>query len=216
MSAGDVVVEFDPENQLQRVDDYQDSVVQLKGSIRKMVANLAASQEAHEQKLRMARADWQKALLDLKTAPIRSKIDSEKLRLNAEEAELNYNRLVEEQALLEESQQASIRASQLALEKSAIEMERARNNVNRMRMTTPIAGVVVFGTLVLNGDLRQIREGDQVSPGQPVLHVVDTGSMALSGTANQVDVDRVRPSVVTPKPAIEGHFKTGHRTVART
>jgi multidrug resistance efflux pump len=191
VKSGDIVVEFDPENQLQRLDDYEDSVVLLKNSIRKMTANLAASKEAHEQKVRTARADWQKALLDLKTQPVRSKIDAEKLRLTAEEMELSYRRLAAERVLVEQSQLASIRDSELQLQKSALELERARNNLKRMTMTAPIDGIVVMATVVINGDLRQIRDGDQVSAGQPVLHVVDTGSMALSAVANQVDAERM-------------------------
>ena len=192
VKAGDVVAQFDPENQVQRLDDYQDSVVQLKNSIGKMIANLAASKEAHEQKVRMAWADRQKALLDLKTTPIRSQIDAEKLRLTAEETELKHKEMVAQQALVEESQRASIRASALVLKQSAIELERAENNVKRMTMTAPIEGIVVIGSVVLNGEHRQIREGDQVSPGQPVLYIVDPSSMALNGTANQVDAERMR------------------------
>jgi HlyD family secretion protein len=192
VKAGDVVVRFDPENQMQRLDDYQDSVVQLNNSIRRMVANLAASKEAHEQKVRVSRANWQKALLDLKTAPIRSAIDAEKLRLTAEETDLQYKQMVAEEALVEESQAAAIRASKLVLAQSAIEMERAQNNVKRMSMRSPIDGIVVIGNVVLNGDLRQIREGDDVSPGQPIMYVVDPGSMLLDGSVNQVDAERLR------------------------
>jgi multidrug efflux pump subunit AcrA (membrane-fusion protein) len=147
--AGDVVVEFDPESQLQRLDDYQDSVIQLKNSIRKLTANLAASEEAHEQKVRTAHADWQKALLDLKAGPVRSRIDAEKLQLTAEEAELRHARLMAERALVEESQLASIHASELLLQKSALELERARNNLKRMTMAAPIDGIVVMANVVL-------------------------------------------------------------------
>jgi HlyD family secretion protein len=192
LKAGDVVVQFDPESQVQRLDDYQDSVVQTKNSIRKLVANLTANKEAHQQSVRVARANWQKALLDLKTAPIRSTVDAEKLRLTAEETELQYQQLIAEQALVEESQRASIRVSELVLDQSAIEMERAQSNVKRMTMTSPIAGMVVIGSVALNGELRQIREGDQVSPGQPILYVVDSGSMVLEGNVNQVDAERLR------------------------
>jgi HlyD family secretion protein len=192
VEAGDVIVEFDAENQAQRVDDYRDSVVQLKSSIRKMIANLAASKEEHEQKVRTAWANWQKALLDVKTVAVRSSIDAEKLRLSAEEGELTYRQLAAEQALVEESQQASIRSSELVLARAAIEVERAQNNVKRMTITAPIDGVVVTGNVVLNGELRPIRDGDQVSAGQPVLSVVDTGSMALNAAANQVDAQRMR------------------------
>ena len=192
VKAGDVVVEFDQENQLQRLDDYQDSVVQLNNSVRKMMANLAANKEAHDQKVRAAEAAWQKALLDLKTGEVRSKIDAEKFRLLAEEAELQYKQLEAERPLVEESQRAAIRDSELTLQKSKLEMERARLNLKRMSMTSPIDGIVVMASVVVNGELRQIRDGDQVAAGQPVLHIVDTASMALNATANQVDAERLR------------------------
>jgi multidrug efflux pump subunit AcrA (membrane-fusion protein) len=71
-------------------------------------------------------------------------------------------------------------------------MERAQNNVKRMTMTSPIDGIVVIGNVVLSSDLRQIREGDDVSPGQPIMYVVDPGSMLLDGSVNQVDAERLR------------------------
>jgi HlyD family secretion protein len=192
VKAGDVVAEFDPQNQLQRLDDYKDSVVQLENSIKKMVANLAATKEAHDQDVRTSKADWDKAVLDLKTAPIRSQIDAEKYRLTMEEAELKYKQLVKESALLEESQRAAIRSSELNRDQSKIELQRAENNVKRMTIKAPIDGMVVMGNLVLNNELRQIREGDQISAGQPFMYIVDPTSMVLNATVNQVDAERLR------------------------
>jgi multidrug efflux pump subunit AcrA (membrane-fusion protein) len=192
VKAGDVVVQFDPENQVQRLDDYKDSVVQLRNSVRRMMANLAARKEEYAQQVRVAWADWQKAVLDQKTAEIRSEIDAEKLRLTTEEADLKYKQLLAQQALVEESQRASIRASELTLAESAVELGRVENNVKRMTMAAPIDGIVVMANLVINGELRQVREGDQVSPGQPVLYIVDASSMALNATVNQVDAERMR------------------------
>ena len=192
VKAGAVVAEFDPESQAQRLDDYKDSVVQMENTISKMLATLSANKEAHVQKVRVARAEWQKAMLDSRTAVIRSEIDAEKMRLTAEEAELRHKQLVAEQALVEESERAAIRASELTRDQAEIELERAENNVKRMTITSPIDGIVVIGSVVLNGELRQIREGDQVSAGQPFLYIVDPRSMILNAAANQVDADRMR------------------------
>ena len=192
VKTGDVVVEFDPENQVQRLDDYRDSVVQLKNSVRKMIANLAATKESHDQRIRVAWAEWQKALLDLKTVKIRTAIDAEKIRLSVEEAELTHQQLLAQRSRVEESQRASIRSSELLLAQAALELDRVERNVKRMSITSPIDGIVVSGNVVLNGELRQIREGDQVAAGQPVLYVVDPSSMVLNGTANQVDAERLR------------------------
>lgn len=195
VKAGDVVAQFDPQNQLQRLDDYKDSVIRLENSVKKMIANLAATKEAHDQSIRTAKAEWDRAVLDLKTESVRSAIDAEKFKLAVEEAEAKYKQLVAESALVDESQRAAIRSSELNRQQSAIEMQRAQNNVERMTIKAPIDGIIVMGNLVLNGELRQIREGDQIAAGQPFMSIVDPSSMVLNATVNQVDAERMRLSM---------------------
>ncbi len=192
VKTGDVVAEFDPQFQQQRLDDYKDSVIQLENSIKKMTANLAATKEAHDQTVRQAKADWERAQLDLKTADVRSKIDAEKFKLSVEEAELKYKQLVAESSLVEESQRAAIRSSELNRDQSKIELQRAENNVQRMTIKSPMDGIVVMASIVRNGEFGQIREGDQVNAGQPFLTIVDPRSMVLNATVNQVDAERLR------------------------
>lgn len=192
VKAGDVVAEFDPQFQLQRLDDYRDSVVQLENSIKKMAANLAATKEAHDQTVRSSKADWDKALLDLKTADVRSQIDAEKFKLAVEESEAKYKQLVYESSLVEESQRAAIRSSELNRDQSKIELSRAETNVQRMTIKSPMDGIVVMASIVRNGEFGQIREGDQVNAGQPFVTIVDPRSMVLNATVNQVDAERLR------------------------
>jgi HlyD family secretion protein len=192
VKTGDVVAEFDPQFQLQRLDDYKDSVIQLENSIKKMTANLAATKEAHDQTVRSAKADWDKALLDLKTADVRSKIDAEKYKLAVEEADAKYKQLVFESSLVDESQRAQIRSSELNRDQSRIELQRAEINVQRMTVKSPIDGIVVMASIVRNGEFGQIREGDQVNAGQPFVTIVDPSSMVLNATVNQVDAERLR------------------------
>ena len=193
VKTGEVAAEFDPQFQLQRLDDYKDSVVQLENSIKKMVANLAATKEAHDQTVRSSKADWDKAVLDLKTADIRSAIDAEKFKLAVEETEAKYKQLVYESSLVEESQRAAIRSSELNRDQSRIELQRAELNVQRMVIKSPMDGIVVMQSIVrTGGEFGQIREGDQISAGQPFMSIVDPSSMVLNATVNQVDAERLR------------------------
>jgi multidrug efflux pump subunit AcrA (membrane-fusion protein) len=192
VKSGDVVAEFDPQFQQQRLDDYKDSVIQQENTVKKMIANLAAVKEAHDQQVRTAKADWDKALLDLQTADVRSKIDAEKFKLSVEEAELKYKQLVAESALVEESQRAQIRANELNREQVKLELQRAETNVQRMVIKSPMDGIVVMASIVRNGEFGQIREGDQVNAGQPFVTIVDPRSMVLNATVNQVDAERLR------------------------
>src|SRR5205823_1215427 len=177
IKSGETVAEFDPTNQLARLDDYKDSSVQQENMVKKMLANLAAFKESHDQQVRSAKADWDKALLDLKTADVRSQIDAEKFKLSVEEADAKYKQLVAESALVEESQRAQIRSSELNRDQSKIEMARAENNVQKMTMKSPMDGIVVMQSIVRNGEFGQIREGDQVQAGQPFVQIVDPSTM---------------------------------------
>jgi multidrug efflux pump subunit AcrA (membrane-fusion protein) len=188
----DVVAEFDPTNQLLRLDDYKDTVIQTDNSIRKQIASLAATKEAHDQTVRAAKAAWDQAVLDLGTIPVKAAIDAENLKLVAEEAEATYKQLVFEDSLVIESQRATIRVSELTKDQSAIELQRAEGNVKRMEIHSPMDGIAVMASIVRNGEFGQVREGDQVNAGQPFLTIVDPSSMILNATVNQVDAERLR------------------------
>jgi HlyD family secretion protein len=192
VKTGDVVGQFDPLMQQQRLDDYKDSVIQTQNSVRKMIANLATIREAHDQTVLTAKANWDKAVLDLQTAPIRSAIDAEKYKLAAEQTEATYKQLLYEASLVIEQQAAQIRVQQLNLDQAAIELKRAENNVQRMTIKTPMDGIVVMQSIVRNGEFGQIREGDQVFAGQPFMQIVDPSSMVLNATVNQVDAEKLR------------------------
>jgi HlyD family secretion protein len=192
VKAGDVVGEFDTQNQLQRLDDYRDTVVQLEGQIRKMTADLEAAREQRAQAIRTAKSAWDQAQLDLKTGPVLSDIDREKFRLTVEEDQLAYQEQLKEMSAFEESQRASLRSSQFSLDQARSELQRAERNIQKMTIRAPIDGMAVLANVVLNNETRQVREGDQIFAGQPFLSIVDPRSMILKATVNQVDAERMR------------------------
>ncbi|HEY1242049.1 MAG TPA: HlyD family efflux transporter periplasmic adaptor subunit [Bryobacteraceae bacterium] len=189
---GQVVAEFDTEAQRTRLDDYKDSVVQLDANITRLKANLAASKESLTQQVRSAKANWDKAVLDLQTAPIRSAIDAEKYKIAVEEAKEAYAELVKQAQLQDVSQTAQIKASEFDRDQSKIELQRAEANIERMTMKSPIRGIAVLQTLFRQGQMAQVRMGDQVNPGQTFLSIVDPSSMVINATVNQVDAEKIR------------------------
>jgi HlyD family secretion protein len=192
VKAGDVVAEFDPQFQLQRLDDYKDSVIQNENSVKKLLANLAATQEAEDQKLRASKASWQQSVLDLQTAPVRSRIQAEQFKLTAEQNEATFKQVTEEDRLTGVSQRALVRVTELNRDQTKIEMQRAESNVQKMTIKSPMDGITVMASIVRNGEYGQVREGDTINAGQPFLTIVDTSSMVLNAGVNQVDAEKLR------------------------
>jgi multidrug resistance efflux pump len=150
------------------------------------------AKKAHDQSVDTSKAAWDKAQLDLQTIPVRSAIEAEDFHLAEQEMAAHYKQVLAENADFDISQQAQLRASQLDRDQSKLELQRAQNNVDRMVMKSPIDGIVVMQTIFRGGDFGQVRQGDQIYPGQVFMTIVDPSSMVLNATINQVDSEVLR------------------------
>ncbi|MGB9611373.1 MAG: efflux RND transporter periplasmic adaptor subunit [Bryobacteraceae bacterium] len=189
---GDVVAEFDIQFQLLRLDDFKATVEQAERTLRSLDAQIDVARKSFRQTLEQARAAVEKAKLDIKTTPVRSVIDAEILRLSLEEAEANL-RMVEAAIPQQEiSLRSQRRQAELDLQQAKLELERAQRNVERMIIRAPMDGMFVAETIRRGNEFGQIQAGDQVFPGQMFGRIVDPGSMLVSATVNQADVESIR------------------------
>jgi HlyD family secretion protein len=189
---GDMVAEFDRQYMLNRIDDYKDSVIQAEASIKNKKANLAVALEAHAQQVRAAKADMEKAKLDLQTLEVVSDIDAERLKLAAEETEAHHKQLLTEVPLLEASQKADLRNSEISLETAKIELQKSVSNAERMILKAPMDGMVVMQSVRRGMEFGQARKGDQIYSGQMFMQIVDPSSMVVNASVNQVDAELLR------------------------
>jgi HlyD family secretion protein len=189
---GDVVAEFDRQSMLLRLDDYRASVATIEANIGKLKAELYAAKEAHNQLVRVARADLEQTLLDLKTIEVRSAIQSERFQLAEQQARARLKQVMEEARLFDASQAAQLRAAELDYNQAKIELSRSEANAERMVLRAPIDGLVVMQTTVRSGEFGQIREGDQVASGMIFMTIVDPSSMVVNASVNQADSESLR------------------------
>jgi multidrug efflux pump subunit AcrA (membrane-fusion protein) len=189
---GDVVAEFDREGMLTRLNDYEASVIQSEASFKKMKADLDITKKAHDQSILAAKGELGKAELNLKTTPVMGAIETERIKLALEEADARYKQLLKEVNFVEVGIKADIRVAEIELEQSRIELKRAEMNANRMLMTAPIDGLVVMQNTFRGSEFDQVKQGDQLFPGQPFIQIVDTSSMVVNAVVNQLDVEKIR------------------------
>jgi HlyD family secretion protein len=189
---GDVVAEFDRQYMLQRLEDYKSSVAQQQANVKKLRADLDVYREAHRQTIATAKASLEKAKLDIKTTPVRGAIDAERLKLALDEAEAQYKQLLSEVKFVDISEKAQIRNQELDLKASELELKRAEQNADRMLAKSAIDGLTVMQNVFRGSEFAQIQAGDQLYPGQFFMQVVDTSSMIINASLNQVDAERLR------------------------
>lgn len=189
---GSVVAEFDRQNMLLRVEDYRSSVAQQEANFKKMQAELKMYRENHRQTIAAAKATLEKARLDMKTVPVLSDIDAERVKLALEEAEAQYKQLLSEVKYVEISEKSQLRNAELDLRASQLELRRSEQNADQMVSKAAIDGMIVMQSMMRGSEFGQIQEGDQLFPGQLFMQIVDTSTMVVNATINQADAERVR------------------------
>lgn len=189
---GEVVAEFDTQYQTTRLDDQRSDVEQSARGLKALETQLEVSRSQNQFALRQAQAVVDKAKLDLKTTPVLSQIQAERLKLQLEEAEAQLKQLKTEEPLRRASEAAEWRQAQIQFATTQTELKRAEENVEKLRMKAPMNGMIVMQKIRAGSEFRQIQQGDQLFPGQLFMQIVDPSSMLVAAAVNQTDSDLIR------------------------
>jgi len=189
---GDTVAEFDRQYMLQRLEDYQATMETAKAQLAQQKANLELTRFTHNQNVEKAKGALEKAKLDMKTLPVLSAIDAERVKLTLEEAEAQYKQQLAEGKFIDAQEKAQLKYAELEFKTLQIEYQRSQQNADRMLAKANIAGMTVMQNIFRGSEFAQIQQGDQIYPGQFFMQVVDPNSMIINATVNQVDGEQLR------------------------
>ena len=123
----------------------------------------------------------------MQKAEILSRIDSEKAQEDLEEAQATLAQLRETFALKRKAAQAAIRILEIQRDRTEQIMLHAQADARLMQIRAPLDGVVVVNTIWKQGQMGEVKEGDQLRPGIPFMQVVDPSLMQVRVLANQED-----------------------------
>ena len=184
---GDLLLEIDGQSLADHIDDVHSTVLQAEADVRKRQAELAVEWENLQQSVRLAKAEVDKLRADARAAEVRTAIDQELIKLAIEEAEAKYRQLLEEVKLKEQSQASELKILGYTRERHTRHRDRHKRDIARFTITSPIDGMAVVQTVWRGGEFMPIGEGDQVSPGQLIVKVVNPRAMQIEAWINQAD-----------------------------
>lgn len=190
---GDMLVEFDRQEQLRNALDRKADLTDLEQQIKKRQADEVAARASDDSALQQAQDALAKAKLELVKNEMLPKIEAEKNDLAYEEAQAQVKQLQETYALKRAAAAADIRVLEIRRDRSETTMKQAESNAERMLVASPLPGVAVIKTTWKNGgNMVEFAEGDEVRPGQPVVEVVNPAVMRVRARVNQADINELR------------------------
>lgn len=192
VEAGDVLVEFDPQEQQRVARDQRGALLDLEGQIRKLAAEQEAARATDEAELSEAANDVERGRLDVRTNPLLPRIEAETNDLTLEEALARLDQLERTFDLKRAAAAAALRILEIQRDRARREAEHAERNARRMTVAAPFDGLVVLETIFRSGgQMTEVQEGEEVRAGVPILDVVDSSSMQVRASVNQTDIAHV-------------------------
>ncbi len=189
---GDVLVEFDRENQLRNVLDKDAEYRGLIAQISKKQADQAAINAADETELKKAEDAEKTAELEVKKNEIVSHIDAEKNLLDLEQARATFQQLRETFDLKRQAARAELKILEIQRDRALTAMKWAQGNTEKMLIRSTMDGVAVINSMWKGGSMSDVQEGDEVRAGFPFMQVVNPARMQVRARVNQADIPELR------------------------
>jgi HlyD family secretion protein len=190
---GDLLVEFDRQDQLKNALDRRAELSDLEQQIKKKEAEERAARARDDSAVQQAETAFTRAQLDMTKNELLPKIQAEKNRLALEEAEAKLAQLKKTYDLKRSAAEADIRILQIRRDRAENAMKQAEANANKMAVASPIAGMAVLRSIWKSNTMAEVQEGEEVRAGMPIVDVVNPESMRIRAKLNQVDVNELRP-----------------------
>jgi HlyD family secretion protein len=189
---GQVLVEFDRQNQLKAAIDKRSEYRDFEEQIRKKRAEQEQIRAKDEAELAVAANAVDNANLEMKKNAYLGRIDQEKNEQRLEEAQARQKQLKATFDLKRRAEQAELRILEIQRDRAHRAMTSAEDNAARMVVKSPIPGVVVLRMIWRGSGQVEIQEGEEARPGMPIMQVVDPAKMQVRVKVNQADVHTVQ------------------------
>jgi HlyD family secretion protein len=189
---GDLLIEFDRQAQIKAAHDreaeYRDFVEQIN---KKRGEQLTV--KAHDEaELTTAENAVKAADLEMLKNEMAPAITAEQNMLSLDEARAKLQQLRRTFDLKRRADAADLHALEIQRDRAQNAWRHGESNVGRMRVESPIDGMVVLKATWKNGSMGEVQEGEEVRAGLPILDVIDASAMRVRARVNQADVGRLR------------------------
>jgi len=190
---GDLIATFDPTLQMDAAREARAKFEDLGHQVDQRIAENRANAERRTADLRQAEATLGKAELALSKGPVLSEIERRKNEVRAAGARAHLASLKKSMALREKSEAAALRILELQRDRQKIAMQRAQDNIQKLEVVAPLAGMLAYEFTYRGGSYGQPQVGDQLYRTYPLASIFDPSEMQLRCTVAEPDIPALRP-----------------------
>jgi HlyD family secretion protein len=189
---GDLLVEFDRQEQLKNALDRRVELNDLEQQIKKKEAEGRAASTRDETEIMTAQTSLGRAELEMVKNEYLPKIQVEKNEQTLEEAQAKLKQLKSNFDLKRKAAEADLHILRIRRDRAENAMLQAESNAEKMAIVSPLAGMAVLRSIWKGNNLAEVQEGEEVRGGMPVVDVVNPELMRVRAKVNQADINELK------------------------
>ena len=194
IKAGDPVVRFDPSSAQQQLKEKEAALKQAQAALDQAIAEAALATEQDRVETTQSKYQVERAKLEVSKQEIVSRLQGEEAQVDlglaekkseVQDAKNNFNKV---------SNEAKVSSLKRLRDKAAAEVELTKSRLDRMQVTAPLTGVVVYLPNYSQGwmNAKPFKVGDQVWPGGVIAEIPDLSTLEMEGKVEEIDRGKIR------------------------
>jgi HlyD family secretion protein len=192
VTRGDLLIEFDRQAQIKTAHDREAEYRDFIEQINRMRGEQVTARGHGEAELKIAENAVKSAELEVLKNEVVPPITAEQNKLSLDETRAKSEQLRRTFDLRRKADAADIRALEIERDRALNAWKHAQSNADKMRVVSPIDGMVVLKSTWKNGTMGEVQEGEEVRSGLGIMDVIDSSVMQVRARVNQADVSALR------------------------
>lgn len=188
---GDLIVEFDRQDQMKNALDRAAELNDLEQQIRKKEAEGRAARERDLGEIHQAESALARAELEMLKNEMLPRMQAEKNEQAREEAAARLAQLKTTFDLKRKAAEADLQILRIRRDRADNAMGQAESNADKMSVKAAIPGMAVIRSIWKAETMAEVQEGEEVRSGMAIVDIVNPARMRVRAKVNQADINDI-------------------------
>jgi multidrug efflux pump subunit AcrA (membrane-fusion protein) len=190
---GEFLVQFDVSDLITKRDLAEQTLASAIADLNKMKAQQSLTISNMENSLKFSGYSFEQATLRLEAQQYESEAKKEQARLDLKQAEIDLKRVREQLESRKIINQSQLLVMETTIRKARNDIQTIRTQIDRLRLTSPIDGMVMYQEVGSWDSRERLRVGYKARSGEPLISIPDLSKMQVKLYLNEIDRAEISP-----------------------
>ncbi len=191
VTKGDFLIQFDTSEFQQKLMEAQNKLETARANLANTKANIESQMAELEANIALEKYSLEQSRLQAKRAVYEAENRRKEIELNLKKAEISYKQLLEKKENIKKINESKLRQAQLEVEQARIKVERAKDDLDRLTLTSPAEGMVVYKEVWEGDKMDKLKVGYSPWRGQPLMEIPTKNRMKVSVEIDEIDISQI-------------------------